>query len=125
MRLRPVVYTKNGEKRHSRKLYGVFVDHAGVLRKLPLFADKKNAGEAARLVERLVHARAAGDSLTPELSRFIENTLPAIREKLAAWGIIDAAKVAAGKSLDDHLNDWEQFLVSSWPRGTRLIMSRW
>ncbi len=54
--------------------------------------------------------RASGDAIPPEVSRFIENTLPTIRQKLAEWGIIDATKIAAGKSLEEHLKDWEAFL---------------
>ena len=110
MKVRAVTYTQDGAKKLTRKLYGVFADHNGVIRKLPLFADKKNSKEAARFVGRLVSIRASGDAISPEVSRFIENTLPTIRQKLAEWGIIDTTKVAAGKSLEDHLKDWEAFL---------------
>ena len=110
MKVRPISYTENGAKKLTRKLYGVFADHNGVIRRLPLFADKKNSKEAARFVERLVSIRASGDALSPEDSRFIEYTVPTIRQKLADWGIIDTARVAAGKSLEAHLKDWETFL---------------
>jgi hypothetical protein len=110
MRVRPVAYTENGEKKLTKKQYAVFADHNGVVRKLPLFVDRKNATEAARHVGRLVAARASGDAPSPELSRFIENTLPSIRAKLAEWGIIDAARTAAGKSLAEHLDDWAAYL---------------
>jgi integrase len=110
MQLRQLTYTDNGVTKLTRKWYGVFADHRGVIRKLSLFADRKNAAEAARNVERLVHTRAAGDLLPPELSRFLENTLPAVRKKLAEWDIIDATRVAAGKTLEDHLKDWGLFL---------------
>ena len=110
MKLRHMTYTEGGQRKLTKKLYAVFADHNGVIRKLPLFADRKNAAEAARCVERLVGARASGDGASPELSRFIENTLPSIRAKLAEWGIIDAARTAAGKSLAEHLDDWAAFL---------------
>lgn len=54
MKVRPISYTESGIKKLTRKFYGVFADHNGVIRKLPLFADRKNSKEAARYVERLV-----------------------------------------------------------------------
>ena len=110
MKVRPMSYTEGGITRLTRKLYGVFADHNGVIRKLPLFEDRKNSAEAARYVERLVSIRASGDAMPMEVSRFIENTLPTIRRKLTEWGIIDATRVAAGKPLADHLEDWSAFL---------------
>ena len=110
MKVRPMSYTEGGSKRLTKKLYGVFADHNGVIRKLPLFEDRKNSAEAARYVERLVSIRASGDAMPMEVSRFIENTLPTIRQKLTEWGIIDATRVAAGKSLASHLEDWSAFL---------------
>src|SRR4051812_19957593 len=96
MTLRQQRYTaKNGERRKSRKYYADFYDHGGVRRALALFPDKKNATEAARAVQRLVHVRASGEMIPPELHRFIANTKPVIRQKLADWGIIDPARVAA------------------------------
>ena len=112
MKVRPMSYTEGGTKRLTRKLYGVFADHNGVIRKLPLFEDRKNSAEAARYVERLVSIRASGDAMPMEVSRFIENTLPTIRRKLTEWGIIDATRVAAGKPLADHLEDWSAFLTA-------------
>ena len=110
MKVRPIAYTEDGSRKLTRKFYGVFADHNGVIRKLALFTDRKNSLEAARRVERLVSIRASGDAIPAEVSRFIENTLPTIRQKLAEWGIIDATKIAAGKSLEEHLKDWEAFL---------------
>jgi integrase len=110
VKVRQLAYTENGHKKLTRKLYGVFADHNGLIRKLALFPDRKNSTEAARWVERLVSIRASGDAIPPEGSRFIENTLPMIRQKLAEWNIIEASKIAAGKSLEEHLKDWETFL---------------
>src|SRR2546430_2131151 len=79
-----------------------------VKRKLPLFKDRKNSVEAARSVERLVSARGSGDTVSSDLYRFIENTLPSVRSSLAEWGIIDSVRVAAVRSLEAHLKDWEE-----------------
>ena len=76
-------YTKNGVSQRSKKLYADFYDHTGTRRMLPLFADQKNSNEAGRCVERLVSVRASGDVMPLELVRFVENTRPHIRDKLA------------------------------------------
>src|SRR5687767_13308824 len=80
---------REGRLKKSRKWYADFYDHRGIRHALPLLADRKNAQEAGRAVEHLIGIRASGAMLPPELHRFIENTTPAIRQKLAAWGIID------------------------------------
>lgn len=110
MTVEPAVYMVDGEKRLTTKLYAIFSDHNQIMRKLPLFADKRNSQEAARKIERLVHIRASGDSIPPELSRFIENTTPHIRKRLADWGILDTRHVEASKPLSDHLNEWDAAL---------------
>ncbi len=51
MKVRPIAYTEDGTRKLTRKFYGVFADHNGVIRKLALFTDRKNSLEAARRVE--------------------------------------------------------------------------
>ena len=114
MSVRRVSYTdrNTGEKRLSEKFYAVFQDHAQVKRRLPGFTDRKATAEAERKVRKLVELRAAGETLTPELARFVETMPPDMRERLASWGILDKTRVAAGKSLSDHLDDWKKALVA-------------
>jgi site-specific recombinase XerD len=112
MKIKPATFNKNGVKRKTARLYGHFYDHNGIRRKLPLFTDMKNATEAARAVERLVSIRASGDMISAELQRFIENTRPQLRDRLAGWGIIDPSRVAAARLLIDHVADWRAFLLS-------------
>src|SRR5688572_26885643 len=101
MKTRQVTYTENGERRKSKKLYADFYDHAGIRRLLPLFEDEKNSTEAARGIDRLVSIRASDALPTADLRRFIENTLPRIREKLVEWHIVDAGLVTTTQLLDD------------------------
>ena len=112
MKIRRGSFTKNAIARKTKKLYARFYDHNAVRRNLPLFQDEKNSAEAARAIERLVNIRASGSDLPPELQRFIENTLPTIRNKIAEWGIIDSTRVAAVKTLAEHTCDWKTFLLS-------------
>ncbi len=126
MKVGPAIYTERGKRKLTKRLYARFTDHAGIKRKLPLFNDKKNSTEAARSIERLISTRASGDILAPELQRFIENTLPSIRGKLAEWDIIEASRVAAVRTLFDHINDWEQSLAAkgNTPGHVSLVTSR-
>ena len=94
-------------KRMSSKWYAVFVDWSEALRRLPLLEDKKASTELARKIERLNSIRAGGDMMTADLTRYVETMPPGIRAKLAEWGILSAARVAAGKPLVEHLADWK------------------
>ncbi len=98
--------------RLSRKFYAVFQDYSGVLRRLPLFDDRKASDEAARKVDRLNDLRAGGESMPPELSRWVEMMPNAVRTKLAAWGILSGSKVAGCKPLSDHLADWKAAILA-------------
>jgi hypothetical protein len=61
MTLKHVVYTEGGVKKLSKKLYGIFSDHRGIIRKLPLFSDRKNSAEAGAGVVAVFGKHAAGD----------------------------------------------------------------
>ncbi len=99
-------------KRMSRKWYAVWMDFSDVLRRLPLFEDRQSSDEAARKINKLNSIRAAGDTIPPELSRYIETMPPAIRGKLADWGLLPASRVTASKSLAAHLEDWKAALLA-------------
>ena len=97
-------------KRMSSKWYAVFVDWSESLRRLPLLVDKKASTEFARKIERLNSIRAGGDMMTADLTRYVETMPPGIRAKLAEWGILSAARVAASKPLIEHIADWKAAL---------------
>jgi integrase len=99
-------------KEMSSKWYTVFSDWSETIRRLPLLKSKKASAELARKIDHLNSIRASGDVIPPELTRFVETMLPSIRAKLAKWGILSAARVAAGKPLVEHLADWKQALLA-------------
>src|SRR5436309_462137 len=96
----------------SEKWYAVFVDYGDTLRRLPLFDDRKASDEMSRKIDRLNSIRASGETIPPDLSRYIETMPPRIRTKLAEWGILSAARAAAGKPLADHLAEWKVALLA-------------
>jgi integrase len=113
-------------KRMSAKFYAVWVDYSGQLRRLPLFQDRKASEEMSRKIDRMNSLRAGGETLPPELSRFVE-TMPArIRERLAEWGIISPSPATASKPLAAHLDDWKAALLAkgNTERHAELVTSR-
>ena len=108
MKIRKQTYTaENGENRETEKFYAFFTDHHQTKRKMPLFKEKKASQQAANAIEKLVSHRAAGDILPPDLTSFVEHTLPTIRTTLAKWDILDPRRIQASKPLAEHLTDWE------------------
>ena len=113
MNLRKATYTQNGERKVSKKAYADFFDHNGVRRRMPLFASEKNSAEALRAIRRLVSVRASDDVLTPELQRFVENTLPRIRQKLVDWEIIDSSLLTTSQTLAELVDEWAETLLGN------------
>jgi integrase len=129
VRRMPVYSTgPNGERVRtlSEKWYGVFADFAGVLRRLPLLADRKASDEIARKVSTLNDLAAAGQSIPPDLSRWIETAPAAIVRSLAAWSILPASRVTSAKALAEHIDDWRVALVAkgNTERHAELVTSR-
>jgi len=112
MKVRKMPYWSGGERRLSEKWYAVFVDHSEILRRLPLFDDRRASESLAKVIDRLNSIRGGSDVITAELARSVEAMPQTIRAKLAKWEILSAAKVAAGKPLAEHLNDWKGSLLS-------------
>ena len=105
MKLRKMPYWQDGRRKLSSRWYAVWVDFSDTLRRLPLFEDRKASDELARKIDRLNSVRASGDTMPPELARYVETMPPAARAKLAEWGILSAAKVAAGEPLGRHIDE--------------------
>ena len=74
-------------------------------------------------VESLVARRVGRDPLTRELTEWLELLPRRIREKLAAWGLLDAGKVGAMRPLAEHVDGaadapgWRQFLSAKGNTG--------
>jgi hypothetical protein len=80
----------SGCRTKTGKFYGIFMDFAGRLRRLPLMADRKSSVELARTADQLNSLKAAGTSnvLPPEIARKVEdsigeNAIPTRRRKHA------------------------------------------
>ncbi len=81
-------------------------DHTDVRRRIPGFASRAASAELERNIRKLISIRQAGGSLDAESNRFLETAPAAVRDKLAAWGVIEKARAAMGKPLSEHIADW-------------------
>jgi len=77
-----------------------------------LFSDRKASEEAARNIDRLANLCDAHDVPDAPLNRWLENVPSRIRAYLAKVGVIDGRRLAAGKLLSDHLDDFEAYLTA-------------
>jgi len=80
----------------------------------------------ARNINALNSIRASGDTLPPDLARYIETMPPTVRDKLAQWGILSGSRVAASQPLAEHLADWTTALPAkgNTARHAELVTSR-
>jgi len=95
-----------------RKYYIGFSDHTGTRRRVPAFANRKASEALAARLEHLVSSRTSGEPLPMELSRWIESLPSSICEKLQRWQLLDSVRIAAGRTLKDHLHDWHSYLIA-------------
>jgi integrase len=103
---------RHGRPRESSKWYVEFTDHLAIVRRLPVFTDRKQTEELGRKVERLVCGVANREAPDLMLARWLETLPVKMRDVLARWGLIDAKATAAGKPLFDHLSDFRTALVA-------------
>ena len=110
----------------SQKFYGRFVDHKGIDRRIPLFSDRKASNEMGRKIATLVNLRAANETTSIELTRWIETTTPFLRGKLAEWDLIASTKLAASKPLTEHVEDFKSSLAAkgNTTRHAELVSNR-
>lgn len=99
-------------KKMSKCYYIKFRDHRQTERRLPACREKRPSEAFARTIEALVACRIAGIQPDPELTRRLEEMPPDMWDGLAKFGILGTTRVAAGKPLAVHLENWEQSLLA-------------
>ena len=103
---------RKGKTRETNGYYIDFTLSSGTRCRLPAFTDKKASEGLGRMIERLVALRASGESAPLDVQRWLEGLPDSIRTALAKFGLIDGARLAAGRTLIDHLDGWNAFLLS-------------
>lgn len=103
---------RQGNMKRAARWYVDLQDHTGRRRRMPAFTDKKQSEALGRQIEKLAGCKVAGESLPVDLQRWLETLPLKMRDTLNRWGLLDGCKVAAGRSLLDHLEDWKLHLVA-------------
>ncbi len=100
-------YTKRSGKRGRSKNYHVeFEDHLGTRRRVvgfPVAAGKARSDALGVKLQRLASCRAVSEPLPADLRDWIDNMAPDLRDKLAAWGVIDKPRHERYKPISFHL----------------------
>lgn len=117
---------KTGTKRTVGKWWCELRDHLGTVRRFPGFTDKNATECLARQIERLAACKGAGEQPTPVLSRWLENIPKKLQQRFVKIGLLDAERASGGKSLAEHLADFEQFLLAkgNTNKHAKLVVSR-
>lgn len=118
---------RQGRARESAKWYVEFRDHNEAIRRLPAFASKHASEEMGRnLVKLAEYHKATGGQTDPALSRWLAGLPQRTRDKLVSIGLLHPERVAAGKQLADHLDDFAAALAAkgNTPFHVRVVTSR-
>jgi len=111
MRLFKATYRdRNGNKHESQKWYVDFSDHQQIRQRIPAFADRKNSKLFGEKIEKLVVCKMNTEPPDRDLSEWLEQLPQRLRSKLAKIGLLDKRRVAAGKTLSGHLEDFRKSL---------------
>jgi len=103
---------RNGRSIPYTKWYVEFTDHQETVQRISAFKDKKASEELGRKIERLVSCRVAGEAPDTVMSRWLESLPALLSDRLAGIGLLERQRVAAGKALKEHLDDFERYLAS-------------
>jgi integrase/recombinase XerC len=97
---------KDGSKRGSPK-WSIEFTYDDRPHRLALFTDRRSSAEAGRRIVRLAADVAAhGRATEPELLTWASGLPERIRKRLGKWGLLPAERVAAGVTLDEHIERW-------------------
>ena len=127
MRIFKTTYkARSGQTKRVKKWYIELRDNLGVVRRFPALMDKQQSAALGRQIERLVSCKVAGESPTPELSRWIEGIPRKLCNRLIQIGLLDAARAGSKKPLSEHLTDFERYLLAkgNTPKHAKQTVSR-
>ncbi len=101
-----------GQQRESALWYAAFRDHQRIMRRWPLFSDRRASEALARQLVRLAADVAVNGRLTdPDLLRAVAGWPDALRGKLVASGMLEAEAGAITQQLSALLDSWRDSLV--------------
>ncbi len=101
---------KKGNKIPTKNWYVEFRDHLQIIQRTTAFPDKSLSKAFGRKIVSLVNHKIAGENIDPQLSRWLEQIPPRLRDRFVKIGLIDNRRASAAKPLNEHLEDFKQSL---------------
>jgi integrase len=125
MRLFKSTYKTRAGIRETKNWYIEFY-YQQVRHRLPAFTDKGQSEALARQIEHLVQSKGSGIQLDAQSMRWLENIPDKLRLFLVRIGLVSEHRAAAGKSLQQHLQDFRQSLQDkgNTDQHCKLVVSR-
>ena len=102
--------TKEGDTRTAKKWYVELRDHLHIIRRFPAFEEKKLSEMFGRQIERLVDYRIAGQLPDRQLTLWLKHVPEKLQNRFVSISLLDSTRVAAGKPLSKHLEDFHKSL---------------
>jgi len=113
MRVFRTHYTdKDGKRKPAKRWYVGFTDHLQTRQRWAGLESKRQTEALGRRFEKLVNCKVAGETLDPEMTRWLESLPPRFVKKLVKIGLLDPQRAAGGKPLREHLADFERSLAA-------------
>lgn len=109
---------RSGKLRKTKTWYIEFRDHLQTMRRIPGMNDRKQAEALGHRIESLVSLKVAGQTLPPDMTKWIETLSSRLHRVLGKYGLLDANKVAALRPLLEHVDGgfdspgWRQYLIA-------------
>jgi integrase len=102
---------RDGELQEASKWYIEFSDQWAKTRRLAAFDSKPASEELARnLVKLIDYYNASAGQTDPKLFGWLGTLQSGMRQKLIELGLINAERASLGKSLDEHLVEFQEAL---------------
>ncbi len=102
---------KDGETITIRKWYADVHLSGGKRYGLPLFENEKLSRDFAADLETMLAQYERGGSYDKHIERWLSQLSTAMLSKFTQMGLISTVRVAAGSSLNKHLDDWQAALI--------------
>ncbi len=101
---------RDGKREKTGVFYVEFRDHMDRVQRVPGYRDRAATQELERKLRTLSALRASGSPPDETMRRWTENLPAALRDRLAAVGLITAQQVAALRSLSTLVDAWAEHL---------------
>ena len=109
MRLfKPKYKDRKGQTKTVSKWWIELRDHHRIVRRFPAFTDKGESRKFGEKVEKLIVYRQNNEPPSRELSEWLEVIPAKLRDRFGEIGLLDRSRVAAGKQISEHLEDFRK-----------------